>query len=394
MSGIYKNFHILLLAAYVASLLFSNIKISAETSLPFVLGAAWGISKLWSMLFRGQPFKLEMEGILLVVLYLYLVEVDALMHGGAVVTPYYISFALNGIMFLLLVDEFSKNVLLREKMMQVFFTTGVLVSVLLLIGVFTTQSQSDRLTFMGQNENELAVNFLIAFIFVTVNFARSTPKKTLSLVLAYASTMLLLNALIDTGTRFALYAAIMTLLLLIATVFRTPDMRRVTLFAFTCLVFLVAKVVSFAPTLQRLSPEVRGNNLGDLGGRVPLWREAIDALMQSPVNGLGYEGFQRFVLEHDKYFGMPHNFALEVGVLGGCIGLILLIALYFCMLRRVYNYWVQFKSFTALIWCMPILVTSMMLNITPMKAFWFLAAYFVAMASSAQKSRTADPYVI
>lgn len=390
MLSIYKKTHILFLGAYVASLLFSSIKVSTETSLSFILGVIWGISKLSSLLFHDRVLKTGIEGILIAVLYLYLAGVDVLVHGGSVIKPYYISFGLNCIMFLLLVDEFNKHPWMHEKTIQVFSITAIFVAIAYSAGMFVTQSQSGRLVFMHQNENELAVNFLIAFIFITVIVVRSAPVKRLAWLLVYTSAMLLLNALTYTGTRFAIATVTVTLSFLLVIAFKTSGRQRVSLFASFCLMFLAAKVLTFVPTFQRLSSDVPGNNLEDLGGRVPLWQDAMAALAQNPVSGLGYDGFQYFVLGNEKYFGMPHNFALEVGVLGGGIGLMLLLVLLCCMLRRIYNHWVCSRSFDAFIWFVPVFMTSMMLNITHMKAFWFLAAYFVALASSTWKNTTGE----
>lgn len=387
MSITYKYIHILLLAAYVASLLFGNLRISSETSLSFVLGALWGISKLWSLLSHDRTFRLEAEGALLIFLYVYLAGVDALVHGGSLHRHYYISFGLNCLMTLLLIDEFSKSIWLREKMMQVFSAAAVLVATLFLAGICITKSQSGRLTFMGQNENDLALNFLIAVTFLTVDFVRSARTKLPSLALMYVSTILLFNALISTGSRSAMFSVCVVLLILIvATLKHQKAVKSCLAYISVCVIFFGFKTLNFQPALERLSPTIYGNNLTDLGGRIPLWESSIDAISAHPFVGMGYDGFESHVLQTEKYFGMPHNFFLEVAAMGGLCGIVLLFILGYLLMARAVLQLVRLGLLEGFIWLVPIFVTSAMFNITHMKAFWFLVAYFVAVTSSAQKN--------
>jgi O-antigen ligase len=383
MPTIYKSTHILLIVAYVMSLLFITVKVSSGSSLAFVLGVALIVSKLWGVSFCCQSFRVGKEGVLLLGLYLYLLGVDMLVHGGSVINAYYMSFGINVIVFLVLVDEFRKNMILRDKVMQVFFATAFLVALLFIAGIYTTESQSGRFTFMRQNENDFALNLLIALAFAATSFVYAAPKNRLSFVVLFAGTMVILNALIGTGSRYAILGECSILLLLAANTFlRRSSIKICVLYICSILTFIALKTISFQPISERFSPTVVGNNLEDLGGRLPLWKTSMDVFWEHPFIGVGYDGFQQYVLQTEKYFGMPHNIFMEIAATGGAIGVLLLFALACFFITCAILHFVRFRVLEGFIWGGVVFIASIMLNITHMKAFWFLAAYFIAVTST------------
>jgi len=381
---LHKEINILLLYIYVASVSLISLQVTHQTSISFITGGLFLLSKAYGFLFIERKVMYEAECILFVSLLIYLTGIDYLMHNGEIINSYYTTFALNCIMFIALVDEFKKDSAVGGKAMLIFSTVLVIIALLVTIGIGAeVSSQTGRITFMHQNENDLAFSCMIAYIFFSRILIVSDVRKLFPSLVIYLSTLLLLTVLIKTGTRFVLFAVIIHLLILSMTVLLTRKLswRPISvILSWIAIIFVIT--TNFHPMVDRLSlsPEVPNNNLTDIGGRTGFWVDSWNAIQESPIFGLGYDGYGSFVLSHNRFFGLPHNFVLEIGSIGGLVGLTILLVLLIKISAQIYLAWTRCKSLEVLNWALPIASAAMFLNITHMKVVWFLMAFFIIIA--------------
>jgi O-antigen ligase len=387
----------LFLGSYVVSLLLSSVQVLPGWSLPFLTAIAFFGYKLLDMLVSRRFLYLKTELLLIVVLYLYLIAAELLLHNGTIINNYFISFGLNGTIMLFLADEFYRNSTVREYAMRAYVATAVAVGLLIGFDIMTTISSSGRTTFMMQNENELAAALFIAYVYLSREFVNMNWLRiSIPLLVFLSSFVVLLNAVVATGTRFAMVGVIVVASLL--TLFAMMDrerMRSGLIYAAFTAAFIAFKINGFwLPIFRplssdllhdRWSPDVHGNNLQDIGGRLQLWQNSLDAFMQSPLIGLGYNNFQQFIIMRDNVFMHPHNFLLEIAAMSGLIGLTLTIAVGLIFIWRISVMGSCKMIQDVLIWGVPVMIIIMMLGITHLKTFWFLLAFYITFSSGEKK---------
>lgn len=368
----------LFLAGYAASLSLGSVQVLPQTSLPFIFAVAFLGYKLYDMQTNHRGIIINPEGIGVLVLYLYLIGAEQFLHKGNIFITYYISFGMNLLMMLLLADEFYRDSGVRDKVMFVYVTSIVVVTSVMTLGILTTASQTGRLSFLGQNQNEMAAAFLIAYCWLSKEFVFNDRKRIGKLLLLLISAIIVLNALIGTGTRFALGGVIaVLLLLLLSTLLDRSKVVNILPFVSANSVFIAFKVMKFAPMQERLSPAVNGNNLSDLGGRTPLWQQALNAFKESPLTGLGHDGYKKFILMRENFFELPHNFPIEIAAIAGVVGITLLTIAGLILCWKIFMHKDHMSSLIVLIWCIPVLIIMLMLNVTHLKIFWFILAYLM-----------------
>lgn len=371
------NLRMLLMGGYVMSLPLGSVQVLPQISLPFLFAIAFGCYKLYGMLAHHKGIRISPQVYVVVMFFLYLIGAEWFLHEGTIFINYFVSFGLNCVVLVLLADEFYRDPACREKVMRLYVASMVMVAMMLTINVMVTSSQTGRLTIFGLNQNELAAALLISYCWLTIEFRRTKSRLTGTRMTLLLSAIVVLNALISTGTRFALIAVIVALLLL--TISGLLDRRKfhnVLIYLFISSVFIVYKTMSFTPMSERLLPANLGNNLTDLGGRIPLWRIAFDAFREAPVVGLGYNGYEKFVLMRESFFGLPHSFPLEVAAIAGIIGVILVTAVGFILFWRIFVLGDPVNRADALICSVAVVMIILSLNITNLKIYWLLLAYF------------------
>jgi O-antigen ligase len=177
-----------------------------------------------------------------------------------------------------------------------------------------------------------------------------------------------------------LIAVIAVLLLLaISALLDRSKFRNALIYVFISGVFIAYKTTSFTPMSERLLPANLGNNLTDLGGRTLLWRLAFDAFSEAPFFGLGYKGYEKFVLMHERFFELPHNFPFEILAIAGVVGIILITSVGLILFWRIFLSGDLMNLVDTLIWSVPVFIIMFSLNISYFKVFWFLLAYFMTL---------------
>jgi O-antigen ligase len=318
----------------------------------------------------------------------YLLIKELLVFGPELRRDYYGSAVLNLAMCAVLFDEFRSRKHVAVQAALVFSAAIALISITVALGWGRQVGDDGRATFLGINENELALSFLVAFTFFAVllngDVALPRPVRAACYILSCS----LIVALIGTGTRFALFMLLLQLCILLGYhLYNAVNGREGWLGTSMVVSWLavVAIVTASSQTMMaRLDPAMgagRSDSSGlmELGGRWGLWVFAVDAFQRSPVWGLGRQGFEQFQLAEGQTVSLPHNLALEVAALGGMVGLAILGVLILQVLLRVLQGAISDRSDIVLM-AIPLASAVLFLNIVPIKVVWFLLALFLARA--------------
>lgn len=385
----------LLMGCYAISLTLSNVQVWPNWSLPFFTAFALLGYKLFDVLQKPKFLCLAPESLLFGVLFLYMIVFELYLHSNSINNGYFISLGLNITMLLLLVDEFYRNSYVRENAMRLYSAATVAIGFLVWLNIMTTISPSGRLTFMMQNENEFAAALLIAYVYLSIQFIRIEFVSLFSFIkIVYlASFFLILNALVATGTRFTFISVVLVIVLIVIfSLISRHKIQNSLIYSSFCAVFiifstniLVPKVILISDSqnfnnvlTDRLSPNIEGNNLADLGGRTPIWHNAVDAIIQSPF-GLGYSNYHEFLLARGNPLVHPHNLLLEIGAIAGIIGIMLLFVIGTIISWRAFRVDNRNNFQEFCIWLVPVFFISMSLNVYHLKIFWIALAYLITI---------------
>lgn len=140
-------------------------------------------------------------------------------------------------------------------------------------------------------------------------------------VINFAYIPAALFAIIITGTRMAVFAVVPAFAYILGTSNRLRPAFRVLIFAALIGVFLVVQPYIPKSVIERLGTTTSSIALGDLGGRVELWRQSLAYFFSHPIIGTGTGALS-------SIYGIgtvAHNTFLSILTELGLIGLILFI---------------------------------------------------------------------
>jgi len=108
------------------------------------------------------------------------------------------------------------------------------------------------------------------------------------------------------------------------------------LLAFIGIVLLGWTILLPSSVVQRIQMTTTksGNLESSASKRVDLWDNAIEAFLDNPIIGIGYNGFQLTMESEEERLTDTHNYYLKALSEGGLIGIILLIAVLLTALQR------------------------------------------------------------
>jgi O-antigen ligase len=211
------------------------------------------------------------------------------------------------------------------------YITGAWVAVLSTLfnyysGVLISTYEVGRYSASGINAGDFVIILAIG-IPIAWYLARSAERISTNHILKvinYAYIPFSGLAMLLTGSRLAIFALIPALIYILGTLIRPNRiLTNVVLLLAICGVLLVLQ--SFVPqsTWERLSTARTSILEGDLGGRVSLWKEGINAFLEHPITGVGAGAF-RIV---NPYGSAAHNTYLSVLAELGFFGLVLFLSL-------------------------------------------------------------------
>lgn len=371
------------MCCYASSFILGGVPYIKNTSYSFLFGMLFILAKLAQLLIQRSWLRVPGVVYLIVLLPFYLAAFEWLWHDQSALNAYYLSFIFNCFMLALIVDEFLTNRDTLRLSAKFLGASSVLIAAFISLGFFISISESGRITFLDQNENELSAVLLVAFAFISLATLRNVSQNLAWVASSGVFCIILISAIVLTGTRFSIVAVAIILALLGATsVVLRINRQRTFIFIAACLAFLIMRSIDFSPTFERFHFHAANEtNLADLGGRVPIWKVAIKAFIESPWVGMGYSGFSQYSLEQINYKALPHNFILTLAATAGSAGLLLFGVIVFYIAKKALHFDNRELLPDMLVYGVPLGLIMIMLNVSHLKIFWFLLAYVIAEIS-------------
>ena len=188
----------------------------------------------------------------------------------------------------------------------------------------------------GLNAVDLALTLSLGLP-IAWYLAISTDKNGKSRILAILNYIFIpsaLFAIILTGSRTALFAAIPALIYIFSTFKRFRMFNRVIIFIGLVGTLIVVQLSIPSSSFDRFSTTASSILTGDLGGRVSLWQAAMSIFQENPIIGIG-SGALSSPLElgtvaHNTYISV----LTELGLFGLCLYTAVLIIVLFTALRQ------------------------------------------------------------
>lgn len=188
-----------------------------------------------------------------------------------------------------------------------------------LSGVRIDAYEVGRYSASGVNAGDFVILLTLALpmAWYLARFARGYTRSRALRVINYAYVPVAGSVVFLTGSRLSLFVIIPALLYVFGTLIQP---RRI-LTSMLMLIALTGALLifqSFIPeaTWARLTSAGSSISSGDLGGRVPLWKESLKAFAEHPITGVGSGAF-RVV---NPYKAVAHNTYLSVLAEQGLVG--------------------------------------------------------------------------
>lgn len=304
---------------------------------------------------------------------------------------YFFKYAYSITTYFVFFDSISKSEKLKKRLIDVIIILGIVVSILFLLVQFNYQiagvkssilngfgevdQQYSRFTLMSWNENEISLFFSCCYGLIITRLIDKSNKSLTILFLKITSLILLLNAIILTGTRMGLIAILVSILTMFTILFfRKFNLKYILVTFFTSSIIVFYKLFFQANVLKERIIVCNwgcklNENLLILGGRIDNWIYAINIGLINPFIGGGLaEYFQ-------ETNSLPENLLIELFTVAGFIPAIFVIPIIFFGL--IISLKLCMKNESENLFLLIILVGCILsLNILSLKVFWILLAIF------------------
>jgi O-antigen ligase len=279
----------------------------------------------------------------------------------------------------------------RQLGLMLAYVLGAGVASLNTIMVYRTQSATlRRFAAAGFDPNDLAMMLVLALPMAW--YLGLTHQRWLVRWLCRGYLLVGLTAIALTGSRGGLLASIVALLVVPLTMTRLTPGR---LLAGIAVVGAAgAFAVAYIPktVADRLSSTRQEVEVGDLNGRLLIWKAGARALIERPLMGHGTGGFNRAVRPTLGYGRAAHNTYLGVLVEQGIFGFLLWAALFVAVFVRALRLPLLERRFT-LVLLATVLVAMLPLTWDDNKAVWIVMAVLIALSESFMPQRPAAAVV-
>lgn len=304
---------------------------------------------------------------------------------------YFFKYAYSITTYFVFFDSISKNEKLKKKLVDILIILGIIVSVLFLLVQFNFQidgvkssilndfgevdQKYSRFTLMSWNENEISLFFSCCYGLVISRLIDPINKSLFVLFLKITSLILILNAIILTGTRMGLVAIIVSIFTMFAILFfRKFNLKYILVTFFSSSIIVLYKFVFQDNVLkERIFVCNHGCKLNEnifvLGGRIDNWIYAINIGLTNPLLGGG-------LAQYFEYrSSLPENLIIELFTIAGFIPAILVIPLILSSLLISLKLSIKKESENLFLFII-LLGSILSLNILSLKIFWILLAIF------------------
>jgi O-antigen ligase len=196
-----------------------------------------------------------------------------------------------------------------------------------------------RYTISGLNENDLGLMLALSLAMTFYLLARRR-KGTLTMLLLWLHLVVCITCILLTGSRGAMLAAGVSLMMFPLIVYRLPRWQRITsIVAFVVTLSCGAYLVPEA-TWQRLLLVTTEISSGTLTHRTVIWAAGLEAFRNHAFLGVGAGAYAPAILKAVDIPYVAHNTFLsvlvELGVVGALLLFGLLASMVYCVLRMQY----------------------------------------------------------
>jgi len=214
-------------------------------------------------------------------------------------------------------------------------------------------------------------------------FAKHVFTNKILKVINYAYIPISGFAMLLTGSRLALFALVPALIYIVGTLIR-PNRILTNVILLLAIFGALLALQTLVPqsTWERLATARTSILEGDLGGRVSLWKESINAFLEHPITGVGAGAF-RIV---NPYGSAAHNTYLSVLAELGFIGFVLFISLLAIVCHSIrYQTGSELKLWVTVL---AILVIGISVQTWEFTKTTFLVLSMIVISASLEKYRT------
>ena len=258
---------------------------------------------------------------------------------------------------------------------RLYVVASFIISVFLLIMVasgITLEKGGTRLTVLGQDQNTIAYFLVVGLVFVRdiyFNGKLRVEKESLTIKIAGIGLFVVLPvAIVATGSRTGFFIYILVLASFF-TSFKGLSVFLISLFfvGFVAYYFDIDVFNYFEQkNIERIMEADEQIRAGDLTGRVEIWKESVNIIMENPFWGTGLYTSQ---FEIAKYFpesgvsseGLSmkasHNTYIQIFIEAGLIGFLIFIYSIYSIVSKIKRYstrkntWILFFLVTGVV-CM------------------------------------------
>lgn len=280
--------------------------------------------------------------LLLISIWLLLLFQSILNFSGGSTSVYSLSFLQNIGLVLLLANDLKNNPHLIKgifiSLIVGVFMMGTLVSFGIGLGIEENVELGEhRLSFFGSNPNQVG-NFAAIAAFIAVHMVLSKDnyfkKRTWLLLFIIPSLVTLISF---SGSRGAIVTIALGFLVLV--LFKRGNIRQKLVSIIIGLVgalFMYSRLLESAIIQRRIEDTA---SVSSFGGRMDIWRNAVEIFYDYPLFGLGVPGFVKEMTFRMGEMFDTHNLFLYFMVTGGIVALCLFLGYVFSLFRKAVLYY-------------------------------------------------------
>ena len=300
---------------------------------------------------------------------------------------YYIKYIHNLITVYIISHEFISNKNVKNICINALIITSLFIGIEFILTQFNIQNigvrsgvlndfgevdaQYGRFTFLNWNENELSFFFSISFSLIVSRLMDNTRKSLLYLTTSFIAVLIIINAIILTGTRMGILVILTSTTFIFAElVFKKMLSRKLLLSIFFLVSITISRII-FHDNVLKTRIIVNSNAL-QLGGRLENWLYTFQLGSEDPIKGIGILNY------FANRSSLPENLFLELFVTCGLVGLFLLVLILSKFIKDNLNYYKKNKKIESILISICLFSAISSLNIISIKVFWLSLAICIS----------------
>jgi len=382
-----------ILKVKIFALLLFVFSIPFENWNPFGISSFFSVTKMagvvyavMAILLPKMSFSFERQVFLpfkvLGLFYLLLSLISIFNYNGQnQLSPVNFTLFQNIISYWLIASDLNKRNVNMNKIFLSFTFSIILMGILIVLGIGLGSEYVEgetRLTFFNNNANMLGVFTGVALTFTIYFILNSHQTYGNKVYLLLFSLPLFVNMLLSSGSRGALISTVLSVLTLILL---NRDKKYKKMIQYLVLIlggsFLLDKLMESNVMYERILITVE---MGSLGERDTLWRDALKIFNESPFIGNGSTGFERRMIIVYGRFQDTHNLFLYIMATTGIIGLMIFFYfLYFHLKASVRTYAKERNPIKLIILLFYITTVIKAGGVINSKLMWLLLALIIAL---------------